>query len=102
MKFQYLIEDDVEMCDLLIVLGTSLLVMPVAGIPSWVGKKCPRLLINRELVGDFATEAIMVKNWGGGYSRDVFLKGDCDDGVKDICELIGWGEDLNVAHKVVS
>jgi len=85
MRFQQLIDLDTQECDLLIVMGTSLLVMPVAGIPSWVPKNCPRLLLNRELVGNF--------NIKDG-SRDIFMKGDCDDSVKTVCELAGWEKEL--------
>ena len=40
-------------CDLLIVLGTSLSVEPVANLVEEVQDHTPRLLINRELVGPF-------------------------------------------------
>jgi NAD-dependent SIR2 family protein deacetylase len=91
-RFQELIEDDVNSCDLLIVMGTSLLVAPVAQIPEWVGESVPRLLINRGLVGDFAKEALL----GGGGSTDVFMEGDCDDGVQALCRLVGedWEQEL--------
>lgn len=105
-RFQQLVEDDMDKCDLLIVQGTSLLLNPVAAMPSWVGRHVPRLLLNRELVGDFAQDELMATMIGddGGddnYSgRDVFLEGDCDDGVEEICRLIGagWVEDLLKAH----
>ena len=58
---------DVASCDLVVVLGTSLLVAPVASIPDWVKSDVHRLLINREMVGTF------------GKSTDVFLEGDCDE-----------------------
>ena len=87
-RFMELIDKDVEDCDLLLVFGTSLLVMPVAGIPSWVGKDCPRILFNREPAGGI----------GSGISKhlrqDLFLQGDCDDSVKSLCDLTGWKRDL--------
>ena len=93
-------------CDLLIVQGTSLLVNPVAAMPSWVRRNVPRLLLNRELVGDFVQDELMATMFGNdkdddSYSgRDVFLEGDCDDGVEEICRLVGedWAEDLSKAH----
>jgi NAD-dependent SIR2 family protein deacetylase len=90
-RFQELIDDDVTSCDLLIVMGTSLLVAPVAQIPEWVGTSVPRLLINRELVGDFAKEVML----GGGHT-DVFMEGDCDHGVQELCRLVGgdWEQEL--------
>jgi NAD-dependent SIR2 family protein deacetylase len=93
------VNDDMGDCDLLIVMGTSLLVDPVASIPKWVGPKVPRLLINRELVGAFLG--------GGGIDskkRDVFLQGDCDDGVRYFCKLLGddWATNLDNIHTAAS
>lgn len=93
------IHKDMDECDLLIVMGTSLLVDPVASIPKWVGPDTPRLLINRELVGAFLG--------GGGIQskkRDVFAQGDCDDGVRRLCKLIGedWATELEVLHEAAS
>jgi NAD-dependent SIR2 family protein deacetylase len=95
-RFQQLVNDDVDRCDLLVVIGTSLLVMPVAGIPSWVSPNCPRILLNRELVGDFAHAAYF---GGGNRDRDVFLEGDCDDGVQKLCKLTGWHHDLENCYE---
>jgi NAD-dependent SIR2 family protein deacetylase len=61
---------DLMQCDFLLVMGTSLKVQPVALIPQLVPPHCPRLLLNREIVGDFEE---------GGSWRDVFISGDCDD-----------------------
>lgn len=82
-RFQELLSDDTDAADLLVVMGTSLMVMPVAGIPNWVANDCPRLLVNRERVGSFLSI----------QARDVFLQGECDDGVQELSRLIGW-EDL--------
>ena len=98
------IDQDMEDCDLLIVMGTSLLVAPVASIPNWVGEKVPRLLINRDLVGSFATAARRAKQHEGVQqqiiSRDVFAQGDCDDGARKVCELAGedWAKQLEEMH----
>jgi NAD-dependent SIR2 family protein deacetylase len=68
-RFGQLIHSDVASCDLVIVLGTSLQVAPVASVPNWVKSGVPRLLINREKVGTFQ----------GSFPSDVFLEGDCDE-----------------------
>ena len=47
-QFHDSIESDCYKCDLLIVIGSSLKVRPVALIPSWVPKEVPQILINRE------------------------------------------------------
>ena len=50
-RFFQLLNDDFAKCDLLLVLGTSLQVQPFASLIGKVPNECPRLLINRELVG---------------------------------------------------
>ncbi len=70
----------------MLVMGTSLRVNPVALIPQLVDDKVPRMLINRELVGDFDTSEY-------NY-RDVFMEGNCDESVDKLCKMLGWGEEL--------
>ena len=113
-RFSELVHFDVASCDLVIVLGTSLLVAPVANIPDWVKSNTHRLLINREMVGSFDGQT------------DVFLEGDCDErcvlfinivivifvlsftyssndnvtpsfvptSVRKLCQLAGWEEEI--------
>ncbi|KZT27446.1 NAD-dependent deacetylase sirtuin-2 [Neolentinus lepideus HHB14362 ss-1] len=69
--------------DLLIVMGTSLVVQPFASLVDLVPEDCPRLLINLEHVGDF-----------GSRSNDVVYLGKCDAGVRELCRLLGWEEEL--------
>jgi len=90
-RFQNLVDDDMEECDLLLVIGTSLLVMPVAAIPSFVKKDCPRVMFNREMVG-FAFSP---------KQRDLFVQGDCDDSVRKLCHLAGWDKQLEDYHQNV-
>lgn len=52
---------------------------------------CRRVLFNRELVGDF--------NPGNGQQRDIFGEGDIDDTVHELCELLGWEQELHVQNK---
>ena len=42
-------ESDFDKCDLLIVMGTSLVVQPFASLIDKVPAVCPRLLINRQV-----------------------------------------------------
>lgn len=87
-RFGKLLHHDLNSADLLIVMGTSLQVTPVSLIPEMVASNCPRLLMNRELVGDFVPTGV-----DGNY-RDVFEEGDCDDSVLRLCRLLGWDDDL--------
>lgn len=59
----------------------------------------PRVLINREKVGEAEPELkrLGVKhgfNFGEGNYRDVLYLGNCDDGVAELCTLLGWSKDL--------
>lgn len=57
---------------------------------------CPRLLINRELVGQndllralgLSTESDFDPTNG---TRDVFWEGMCDDGCQLLADKLGWG-----------
>ncbi|KAI1755711.1 DHS-like NAD/FAD-binding domain-containing protein [Xylaria castorea] len=69
--------------DLVIVVGTSLLVHPFAGLPRMARDKVPRLLFNMERVGDFGTRA-----------DDVVCLGPCDDGIRKLADELGWRNEL--------
>jgi len=65
-----------------------------------VSPTTPRLLINRERVGEQSSYQIIPGIGGGdgfdfdaGY-RDALFLGDCDDGVRQLAELLGWESDL--------
>ncbi|EPS37532.1 hypothetical protein H072_8766 [Dactylellina haptotyla CBS 200.50] len=79
---------ELEDIDLAIVMGTSLTVYPFASLPLRVPQGPPRLLINKEKVGEI------------GSRRDdvVFLK-ECDEGVRKLCQEIGWLEELEELWK---
>ncbi|KAF2966933.1 hypothetical protein GQX73_g6665 [Xylaria multiplex] len=69
--------------DLVIVVGTSLMVHPFAGLPRLARDGVPRLLFNMERVGDFGTRA-----------DDVLYLGECDDGIRKLVDELGWGDEL--------
>jgi len=50
-RFLQLHAQDLKQCDLLIVLGTSLVVAPFNSLVTLCNPKAPRLLINREMAG---------------------------------------------------
>ena len=97
-KFNWLSTADMVTCDLLIVIGTSLTVQPFAGLCAGplecvglvhrVKENVPRMLINREPVGPFRFYQMDC------CFRDVVYLGDCDEGVKKLCDLIGWRSEL--------
>lgn len=89
-RFGNLIQGDLMSTDLLIVMGTSLNVTPVSFIPELVDTTCPRVLINRELVGSFLHD---------GRKSDVWARGDCDANVQEFCDKLGWADDLKILQE---
>jgi len=77
--------EDLNVCDLLIVVGTALNVYPVAGIVNRVSSLTPRLLINKEPVGAWRDSESNPENF-----RDVMWQGDCDAGAEELVRLLGW------------
>ncbi|KAJ6262614.1 hypothetical protein Dda_3425 [Drechslerella dactyloides] len=74
---------ELEDIDLAIVMGTSLTVFPFASLPMRVPRGLPRLLINKEKVGEL-----------GSRSDDVILLRQCDEGVRELCAQLGWLDEL--------
>ena len=67
----------------------------VAGRAVQVRAGTPRLLVNRERVGEAGP-------WGGpGFdfesagTADVLYQGDCDAGARELARLCGWGAELD-------
>lgn len=71
--------------DLMLVMGTSLRVAPCSAIPRQVEPGVPRVLINMERSGDM-----------GNRESDVVILGDCDEGVCEFAEALGWRDELEV------
>ncbi|TPX59170.1 hypothetical protein PhCBS80983_g02669 [Powellomyces hirtus] len=96
-RFHTLITKDFASTDLVIVIGTSLQVQPFANLINMVPEKVPRLLINREIVGVHDGETMRGFDFIGDrheYRRDALFRGDCDKGVLELAELMGWTEEL--------
>uniref|UniRef100_A0A2R5L6L7 protein acetyllysine N-acetyltransferase n=1 Tax=Ornithodoros turicata TaxID=34597 RepID=A0A2R5L6L7_9ACAR len=75
-EFHQSLARDKSECDLLIVMGSSLKVRPVALIPSSVPPDIPQILINREPLKH--------------VTFDVELLGDCDVIIRELCNRLGW------------
>ena len=75
--FHNAMADDKEECDLLIVIGSSLKVKPVALIPTSIPADVPQILINREHLSHM--------------TFDVELLGDCDIIIQELCHRLGEG-----------
>ncbi|CAI7665451.1 unnamed protein product [Penicillium pancosmium] len=71
-----LIHHDRELVDLVIVIGTSLKVAPVAEVPGILPRDIPQIYISRTPVSHT------------GF--DIDLLGDCDVVVSELCRRAGW------------
>ncbi|XP_044729970.1 NAD-dependent protein deacetylase sirtuin-2 isoform X2 [Chrysoperla carnea] len=110
-KFYTCLNTDFRKCDLLIVLGSSLVVQPFASLIDRVPSSCPRLLVNREKAGQ-RDKIMKLLNIGGGLdfdseenTRDVAYLGDCDTGCELLAEKLGWKDELKsmveAEHKLI-
>ncbi|XP_004531383.1 NAD-dependent histone deacetylase Sir2 [Ceratitis capitata] len=79
-EFHTVMASDKDKCDLLIVIGSSLKVRPVALIPSSIPASVPQILINREQLHHL--------------EFDVELLGDSDVIINQLCHRLGneWKE----------
>ena len=90
---------DIKQADLLLILGTSLQVAPVSMIPDMVNRhSCKRVLFNRELVGNLDIRGLKNKR-NPKLQQDIFHKGDCDDTIRTLAEILVWYEELMVLNK---
>lgn len=95
-RFVNFSRQDCGKADLLIVMGTSLKVYPFAGLINQVPRFCPRLLINRELVGtSYFPFSLGFKVNQPGNDRDLAMLGDVQEQVRKLVHLLGWEKELN-------
>ncbi|EFA77796.1 NAD+-dependent deacetylase [Heterostelium album PN500] len=91
-RFHDLVREDFPKCDLLLVLGTSLQVQPFASLVSLAPQGIPRCLINLEEVG--ANPYGGFKFGDANNKTDVKWIGDCQEGIIELAQLLGWKEEL--------
>ncbi|KAH7105986.1 SIR2-domain-containing protein [Auriculariales sp. MPI-PUGE-AT-0066] len=74
--FDRLLFQDREHVDLLLIVGTSLAVAPVADVLAYIPHSIPQVLINKTPVSH--------------ANPDIMLLGDADTIVQHLCEQLGW------------
>ena len=79
---------DFKNADLLIIAGTSLEVYPFASLPSMVNNNVPRFLINKNQIK-------FPKRYKTKEKLDWFIEGDCQEFANEICNKLGWKNELN-------
>ncbi|XP_078499330.1 NAD-dependent protein deacetylase sirtuin-1 [Lissotriton helveticus] len=85
-QFHRAMKYDKDEVDLLIVIGSSLKVRPVALIPSSIPQEVPQILINREPLNHL--------------HFDVELLGDCDVIINELCQRLG-SDYAKLGHNLV-
>ncbi|XP_046606279.1 NAD-dependent protein deacetylase Sirt2 [Neodiprion virginianus] len=103
-RFHTLIDNDFKQADLLIIMGSSLVVQPFASLVDMVPPNCPRLLINKEKVGMQdrimrflgLKQGLMFDPTDTNTGRDVAWLGECDTGCQLLADKLGWGEEMKV------
>jgi len=95
-------ECDFDHCDLLIVMGTSLVVQPFASLIDKVPETCPRVLLNRQPVAKFNPVLALMTGEATGFRfldqsnyRDVGCLGNTDDAVGQLASLLGCRTQLD-------
>ncbi|KAJ5482651.1 NAD-dependent protein deacetylase h.t1.c1 [Penicillium diatomitis] len=73
---QRLLHHDCDLVDLVVVIGTSLKVAPVAEVPGILPRHVPQIYISRTPVSH--------------TQFDIDLLGDCDVVVSELCRRAGW------------
>jgi len=86
---------DFDQCDLLIIMGSSLIVRPFCLFVDHVKDTIPRLLINREWADGGCDIPGSGLQRGSRSTRDVFYEGDCEAGVTKLASLIGLEKEFD-------
>ncbi|THD24392.1 NAD-dependent histone deacetylase SIR2 [Fasciola hepatica] len=90
-KFHTSVSEDFPICDLLIIMGTSLSVAPFCLLVHRVRSNVPRLYLNRE-ASVFSFDGVP---WDSPENKcDVFVPGDVDDSILQLANLLDWKEEL--------
>jgi len=85
-------KDFPEEIDLLVIIGTSLTVFPACELITQVSESTPRVLCNRDLVG----EHLGFSPNEEPTSRDIWLTGTCDESLLQFAAKLGWLDDLAI------
>ena len=97
-RFWENIDSDFQQCDLLLVLGTSLVVSPFNTLVGKPRSSVPRCYINLTKPGKTGTLLGWLMTMGANvdFSRetDLVLLGDCDDTVRQLADKLDWRQEL--------
>ena len=89
-RFFECIDQDFEICDMLIIMGTSLEVQPFVSLVKAVREECPVLFMNMVNSAPWIFKQPLENYRFEGANRKVFWQGDCDNGCTQLEQLMGW------------
>jgi len=89
-------ERDLDSCDLLLMMGTSLQLNPFSALAARVQPLVPRVLLHPDKVyiADCRHESRQLDFDSVRAYRDLWLGGDCDDTIRQLVRLLAWQIDL--------
>lgn len=98
---------DFRRAQVLLVMGTSLVVNPFASLIDEVPLQCPRYLFNLERVGEATSGGLLSRldPFGqGGFdfskdSRDAFCQGKVDETIRVLAQKCGWEAELDALYE---
>lgn len=90
-------KEDLPMLDLLLIMGTSLVVSPANSLVSSVPPSTMRVVINVEPVGEF----LGIDYNDRPNKQDLFLQGTTDEVCLQLIKELGWIEDLKCKKDVL-
>jgi NAD-dependent histone deacetylase SIR2 len=88
-----IVHDDRDVADLVIVIGTSLKVAPVADVPGIMPSTVPQIYISRTVSLSLGIKICSMKLTPQPVSHmgfDIDLLGDCDVVISELCRRAGW------------
>ena len=82
-KYFYIQTDNILHCDLIFIIGSDLLSMPFKDVTQIININNPWIVvINQEEIGNY--------KYYDFSSKELFIKGNCEDSIKKIINDCGW------------
>ena len=92
-KYFYIQTDNLLHCDLIFIIGSDLLSMPFKDVTQIININNPWIVaINQEEIGNY--------KYYDFSSKELFIKGNCENSIKKIINDCGWNKDFCSKFKI--